>query len=140
MSVADDGETAVVVSLLTGNQGCQKSSEYVLGHKDMENALLSHSASDMPKSKALPDSEPYLCQPESALSLSQDTSLGSSCSILPTQLKTNANDSVKIAPEHLNSAIANSGLNLGRGLSLSLDTFVNCITRHFDISHSRVLS
>ncbi|KAK6117001.1 hypothetical protein DH2020_049245 [Rehmannia glutinosa] len=53
VSVADDGETAVVVSLLEGNQESQESSQSVLGcSKDMGNTLLSSSISSIPSEKS----------------------------------------------------------------------------------------
>ncbi|KAI3453835.1 hypothetical protein Pfo_010498 [Paulownia fortunei] len=130
VSVADDGETAVVISLVEGNQGSQESSESVLGcSKDMENTLLSSSVSNIPKSEALTGDrksvEPNSCQQEMELSLSRDNCYSSSHAISPAELKISADDAVERAPRHLNKKMIDSGLDLDLGLSMGSDTPVN---------------
>ncbi|KAG8382120.1 hypothetical protein BUALT_Bualt05G0043500 [Buddleja alternifolia] len=124
VSVADDGETAVVVSLIEGNERNQES---VLGcSKDMENTLLCSSLSNTPNSDALPGDinsvEPNSGQQEIELSLSRDNSYAPSHSISPSQLKINADDAAKRASIPVKNRLLDSGLDLDLGLSMSFDS------------------
>lgn len=132
VSVADDGETAVVISLVEGNQESQESESVVRCGKDMENTLLSSSTSNMPNSEAplgyRNSLEPNSCLQEMEPSLSRDNCYTSSHSVSPAELKISADDAVKRAPRHLNNKMIDSGLGLDLGLSTGSDTPGNCIS------------
>ncbi|KAK4422508.1 hypothetical protein Salat_1833300 [Sesamum alatum] len=130
VSVADDGETAILISLLEGNQESQESSKSVFEcSKDMENTLFPASTSDVLKSEALPDNRnslgPNICQQELELSLSQDNCYSSSHSVSPGQLKISTDDAVKQRPTHINNKGVDSGLDLDLGLSMCSDMSVH---------------
>ncbi|KAL1569189.1 hypothetical protein AAHA92_00699 [Salvia divinorum] len=112
VSVADDGETAVVISLVEGNQKFQES-----GAKcgmDMDNKLLTCSTSSVSNAEALPEKrnsfDPESCQQETEESLS------------PAKQKICAGDSVERARTHLNDKMTESGLGLDLGTSMCSDT------------------
>ncbi|KAL0447749.1 UNVERIFIED_CONTAM: hypothetical protein Slati_1902800 [Sesamum latifolium] len=129
VSVADDGETAILISLLEGNQESQESSKSVFGcSKDMESTLFPASTSDVLKSEALPGNrnslEPNICQQELELSLSQDNCYSSSHSTSPGQLKI-SDEAVKQSQKHLNNEVVDSSLDLDLGLSMCSDISVH---------------
>ncbi|KAL0304899.1 UNVERIFIED_CONTAM: hypothetical protein Sangu_3061200 [Sesamum angustifolium] len=136
VSVADDGETAILISLLEGNQESQESSKSVFGcSKDMENTLFPASTSDVLKSEALPGNSnslgPDICQQELELSLSQDNCYSSSHSISPGQLKISTDEAVKQPPKHLNNKVVDSSLDLDLGLFMCSDISGNSISKIF---------
>ncbi|XP_057810015.1 uncharacterized protein At4g10930 isoform X3 [Salvia miltiorrhiza] len=102
VSVADDRETAVVISLVEGNQKYQESD--VKCSKDMDNKLLSSSTSSASNAEALPEKrnslDPDSCQQETEESFS------------PAKQKISADDIVERAPIHLNNKMTESGLGL----------------------------
>ncbi|PIN20145.1 hypothetical protein CDL12_07161 [Handroanthus impetiginosus] len=121
VSVADDGETAVVISLIEGNQETQESNESVVRKsRDMESTL-SSTIYNMPKSEALPGNrssvEHNTGQEEMEVSLSCDNCYGSSHSKSPARL----NDAVNSAPIYVNNKMVNSGLDLDLGLLMDSD-------------------
>lgn len=132
VSVADEGETAVVISLVGGNKESQESNVSVLGcSKDKEKTLVSCSISDMPNLEALPEDrnsvEPHSCRKEMEISLPQDDCYSPIRSMSPTELKISADDAVRSAPSHINNKLNDSGLDLDHGLPMGSDTPGNCI-------------
>ncbi|KAL7111840.1 hypothetical protein ACP275_05G114900 [Erythranthe tilingii] len=120
VSVADEGETAVVISLVDRNQESRESNESVLGcSKDGETALLSCSVSDMPNLEALPGDrnsvEPNSVHQEMELSLSP-------ISTLPAELKKIADDALRTAPRHINNKTIEIDASVGLGLDLPMDS------------------
>ncbi|XP_042024276.1 uncharacterized protein At4g10930-like isoform X2 [Salvia splendens] len=106
VSVADDGETAVVISLVEGNQKYQES--------DMDNKVLTCSTSSVSNAEALPEKrnsfDPESCQQETEEYLS------------PAKQKISAGDIVERAGTHLNDKMTESGLGLDLGTSMGSDT------------------
>ncbi|KAL6578737.1 hypothetical protein OROMI_008953 [Orobanche minor] len=127
VSVADDGETAVVISLLEENQVCQESSQSaVFCSKDMGNTLLPSSISSLPKLEELPGDresvEPNSSQQGIEVTLSQDNGCSSSHAILPAELNTNGDVAVGRGPGHLNKKMIDSGTDLDHGIAMGSDT------------------
>ncbi|KAL3818274.1 hypothetical protein ACJIZ3_004179 [Penstemon smallii] len=120
VSLVDDGETAVVVSLVEENERNQESSESVSGcSKDMKTILLcsSTSSSNIPTSEALLD-ELNSGQQEVKLSLSQDNDYSSSQFFPTAQPNINSSDPEKRVTGQLHKKIPDSSLYLDHGLSV----------------------
>lgn len=117
VSVADDGETAVVISLVEGNQKSQQSAESILDFsKDMDNRVLSSSTSNTLNSEALPDYrnnlKPDSCPQETEVYLSRHNCHTALHLLSPAELKICADDAVERAPTHSNNNVTESGLGL----------------------------
>ncbi|KAH6805091.1 hypothetical protein C2S51_029922 [Perilla frutescens var. frutescens] len=117
VSVADDGETAVVISLVEGNQKSQESGESIVKcSKDMDNKVISGSTSNTLNSEALPDYrnnlEPDSCQQEMEVYLSRHNCHTAMHLVSPAELKICADDTVKRAPAYSNDKMIESGLGL----------------------------
>ncbi|KAK4486345.1 hypothetical protein RD792_009016 [Penstemon davidsonii] len=120
VSLVDDGETAVVVSLVEENQRNQESSEPVSGcSKDMKTILLcsSTSSSNIPTSEALLN-ELNSGQQEVELSLSQDNDYSSSQFFPTAQPNINSSDPEKRVTGQLHKKIPDSSLDLDHVLSV----------------------
>ncbi|XP_051129465.1 uncharacterized protein At4g10930 isoform X2 [Andrographis paniculata] len=123
VSVADEGETAVVVSLVDRNQGTQKPSDSVFGcSTNVENTELFNSISNLLESEVLPGNEPKSVQ-DMELLLSQDNCFGALPSVSPpSEVKIFADDSSGWSPIHVVSDMTDPGLNLGLGTATGTDT------------------
>ncbi|CAA0838233.1 Uncharacterized protein SHERM_04842 [Striga hermonthica] len=118
VSVADDGETAVVVSLIDENQESSQSASAFCKDKNMGNTFLPSSMCSSPKPEAVSGDkesvEPNSCEQGTAeLNFSRDNHGSSSHDdVLPAELNTNADGVVEVAPGHLKETMTESGLDL----------------------------
>lgn len=131
MSVADDGETAVVISLVEGNQKSQQSGESIVEFsKDKDNKVLSSSTSNTLNSEALPDYrknfEPDSCPQETEVYLSRHNCHTALHLLSSAELKICADDAVERGPTHSDN-MTESGLGLDLGISMGSDTPCDCI-------------
>lgn len=137
MSVADDGETAVVISLVEGNQKSQQSGESIVEFsKDMDNKVLSSSTSNTLNSEALPDYrknlEPDSCPQETEVYLSRHNCHTALHLLSSAELKICADDAVERAPTHSDN-MTESGLGLDLGISMGSDTPCDCILKNLPL-------
>ncbi|KAL8503616.1 hypothetical protein ACS0TY_022377 [Phlomoides rotata] len=140
VSLADDAETAIVISLVEENQDSEESGKSVMQHGiDMENTFISSSTSNMSKSESLPDYANNLehksCQHEMGLSLPQDNCFTSTHSLSPVELKISADDTVERAPTHLNNKVVDTALGLD--IDLSTDVKVNNLAADHEVGPSK---
>lgn len=114
MSVADDGETAVVISLVEGNQKYQEPDAKC--SEGMDTKVLSSSTSTTSNIEALPEYRDTLdpCQQETQVLLS------------PAEQKICADDAVERAATHVHNK-SDSGLGLDLGKSIGFHTLGDCI-------------
>lgn len=117
VSVADDGETAVVISLVEGNQTSQQSGKTSAEFsKDMDNKLLSSY-----NTEALPDYRNSFktesCQQEAEIYLSRQNCHTALHLLPPSELKKYSDDAVERASTHSNN-MTESGLALDLGISM----------------------
>ncbi|XP_073129803.1 uncharacterized protein At4g10930 isoform X2 [Henckelia pumila] len=121
ISVADDGETAIVISLLEGNQRSDwsESRESVLGcDEDMKNTLSMSNSNILNLNNTLSDRNGVdLGQPEREVTLLGDGSYIPSHSLSSSKLKMNIGDADKIAPGQSDNRIPDLGLDYNIGLS-----------------------
>ncbi|XP_075483507.1 LOW QUALITY PROTEIN: uncharacterized protein At4g10930 [Primulina tabacum] len=121
ISVADDGETAIVISLLEGNQRTEESRESVLGcGEDVKNTLSTSNSNVLNSEETLFDRNGaalHLGQPEMELTVLEDGSYSQSNSLSSPKLKMSTGDADNIAPEHSNNRIRDLGFNHNIGSS-----------------------
>lgn len=98
VSLADDAETAIVISLVEGKQDSEESGKSVVQRESKSESLLG-------STNNLEDNS---CQQEMGLSL-------------PVGLKISAADTAESAPTHLNNKIVDTDLGLDLGLSTGPD-------------------
>lgn len=130
VSVADDGETAVVISLVEGNHNYQESDAKCSEGMDIK--VLSSTTSTTSNAEALPEYrnslDPDSCQQETQVLLS------------PAEQKIGAHDAVERAPTQLNNKTTEPGLGLDLGQSMGFDMFGDCIFIEFQFTFSHIYS
>ncbi|KZV31504.1 hypothetical protein F511_07355 [Dorcoceras hygrometricum] len=119
ISLADDGETAIVISLLDGNHRSEESRESVLRcDEDVKNTLSTSYSNFLNSKETLSERNGVdlnLGQQEMEVTLLEDGSYSSSRSVSSSKLKRNTGDADKTAPGHANDSKPDLGLDYDIG-------------------------